>query len=509
MRLRLIVVLSALAITGAPGLGQNTTSYVSYRSTISSDANGPLDLWVELNYNRSRTNAPIAVVMHGYSPATGNFANVRLNAQRLRDAGFFVISVAMRGRDGSDGIRDSGGLEIYDIYDAVEYVKGRFASYLNPTNVHITGYSGGGGNVMACLARFPDYFRLGSGFFGMSDYGYNTTTGWYFLGAAPSHQAQLVTDVGNPAQGNPAVMDRYLARAANLASQNNPYGEIHLFANQDEPTCPPVNNTSYRDHAIAHQSYAGEFDNITVHLGGPGQYVDFDGDAVHDSWELQSWPHGFPTADQQRAAESWYLSRLLAGQIPQPVLNDEDELTVIGFVKTRRFSFWLGDGQNAAAELNYGLGSDRKQFHMDLLSSNLSVTGRLTVDTSDMAGAYVIAWLDQERLGGLQAQAQYILPALADGQCFALERARPGDANLDGLIDLADLGVLSSNWGCRGVGWCEGDFSGNQVVDVGDLGVLAGNWGSYSPAGQWIVPEPGTMSLLALSGLALIRRRRG
>ena len=93
--------------------------------------------------------------------------------------GFVSILVAMRGRDGSEGTRDSGGLEIYDIYDAVEHIKAEplFAGKLDPTNLHISGYSGGGGNVMSALTKFPDYFNLGAAFFGMSDYGYDPRTG--------------------------------------------------------------------------------------------------------------------------------------------------------------------------------------------------------------------------------------------------------------------------------------------------------------------------------------------
>ena len=60
--------------------------------------------------------------MHGYS-AGSDIASIRPNAQRLRDAGFFAISVTMRGREGSQGVRDSGGVEVYDIYDAAEAVK--------------------------------------------------------------------------------------------------------------------------------------------------------------------------------------------------------------------------------------------------------------------------------------------------------------------------------------------------------------------------------------------------
>jgi alpha/beta superfamily hydrolase len=105
------------------GSAANVRTTYRYSSTITSDNDGPLDLLAELNYNDAQSNAPIMVVMHGYSPATGTFTQVRNNAQRLRDDGFFAISVAMRARDGSDGVRDSGGLEVHDIYDAVQAVK--------------------------------------------------------------------------------------------------------------------------------------------------------------------------------------------------------------------------------------------------------------------------------------------------------------------------------------------------------------------------------------------------
>lgn len=111
-------------------------------SSVTQQSGNWINLKAELNYNNSVSNAPIAVVMHGYS-ASSDIASIRANAQRLRDAGFFAISPTMRGREGSQGVRDSGGVEIYDIYDAVEAVKVAYAQYVNLTNVHITGYSGG------------------------------------------------------------------------------------------------------------------------------------------------------------------------------------------------------------------------------------------------------------------------------------------------------------------------------------------------------------------------------
>jgi T5SS/PEP-CTERM-associated repeat protein len=53
-----------------------------------------------------------------------------------------------------------------------------------------------------------------------------------------------------------------------------------------------------------------------------------------------------------------------------------------------------------------------------------------------------------------------------------------GDANLDGQVDVGDLGVLAANYGkTSGATWSTGDFNGDSKVDVGDLGILAANYG--------------------------------
>jgi hypothetical protein len=52
-----------------------------------------------------------------------------------------------------------------------------------------------------------------------------------------------------------------------------------------------------------------------------------------------------------------------------------------------------------------------------------------------------------------------------------------GDANLDGQVDIGDLGLLAGAWQqLSGKTWFDGDFNFDGKVDIGDLGLLAGNW---------------------------------
>jgi ELWxxDGT repeat protein len=52
-----------------------------------------------------------------------------------------------------------------------------------------------------------------------------------------------------------------------------------------------------------------------------------------------------------------------------------------------------------------------------------------------------------------------------------------GDANLDGQVDIGDLGLLAGAWQQpSGKTWFDGDFTYDGAVNIGDLGLLAGNW---------------------------------
>ncbi|MFP4054588.1 MAG: PEP-CTERM sorting domain-containing protein [Phycisphaerae bacterium] len=84
-----------------------------------------------------------------------------------------------------------------------------------------------------------------------------------------------------------------------------------------------------------------------------------------------------------------------------------------------------------------------------------------------------------------------------------------GDSNLDGQVSLADLSALAGNWNSTDAGWAMGDFNGDDMVSLADLSALAGNWNAGTVGvGNTTIPEPATMTLLGLLGLAGVIRRR-
>ena len=53
---------------------------------------------------------------------------------------------------------------------------------------------------------------------------------------------------------------------------------------------------------------------------------------------------------------------------------------------------------------------------------------------------------------------------------------RPGDVNLDGIVNSQDLANVSSNWLRTGVGLLSGDVNGDGIVNSQDLATISSNW---------------------------------
>ncbi|MFA6459049.1 MAG: LamG-like jellyroll fold domain-containing protein [Candidatus Paceibacterota bacterium] len=212
--------------------GVKTDTGVTYTSTLDD-----LSLNMDVSYDNSLTNLPIVVTLHGYSgPYTGDDI-----IERLASKGVFAIKTYKRGYGGSQGTQDDSGREIYDFYDAIEYVKANYSSYVDENNINVIGYSGGGGNTYGLITKFPDYFRSVNIFFGMSDYCYDSTYSWWYNGSI-SYRTGMQSHIGGTPTSTP---DRCYARAHYLGAKNNPYSHIQLFYDTAESIVPPSHATQY------------------------------------------------------------------------------------------------------------------------------------------------------------------------------------------------------------------------------------------------------------------------
>ncbi len=87
-----------------------------------------------------------------------------------------------------------------------------------------------------------------------------------------------------------------------------------------------------------------------------------------------------------------------------------------------------------------------------------------------------------------------------------------GDVNMDGVVDQVDADIFRAHYATGGgKTWLEGDFNANGEVDFDDAWRLLDNFTGETPPGgmmSYLTPEPATMSVVMLGGVAMLTRRR-
>ena len=104
-----------------------------------------------------------------------------------------------------------------------------------------------------------------------------------------------------------------------------------------------------------------------------------------------------------------------------------------------------------------------KMYWVDEITAVEKGVWRANLDGSDPVRIY-------ESPSGWNAGA---ITLLLHGSC-------PGDLNGDGIVDLADLGILLADFGCVAPGPCPGDLDGDGDTDLADLGILLADFGCTS-----------------------------
>ncbi len=85
----------------------------------------------------------------------------------------------------------------------------------------------------------------------------------------------------------------------------------------------------------------------------------------------------------------------------------------------------------------------------------------------------------------------------------------PGDLDNDGFVGINDLNLVLVNWNLNAPpGDAAADPSGDEFVGIDDLNVVLGNWNTGTPPRAAAIPEPGTLVMLSLGGIAAITPRR-
>lgn len=206
---------------------KTATKTITYFSSV--DGTGPM--YADIALAENAQNLPLVAVMPGFH---GSKALIRTVIERLAQKGLCAIGIDMRGRGDSAGHKDAGGIEIHDIVDAMNTACTNFPRAIDKNAWHILGYSGGGGNVLSAITKFPGRFIVAVSFFGMSDYElwYNTT---------PSAECKKSMEewIGGPPDRFP---QQYQARSSLRAAGNAQWTDVHLFWDEEELTCPePMN----------------------------------------------------------------------------------------------------------------------------------------------------------------------------------------------------------------------------------------------------------------------------
>ena len=80
-----------------------------------------------------------------------------------------------------------------------------------------------------------------------------------------------------------------------------------------------------------------------------------------------------------------------------------------------------------------------------------------------------------------------------------------GDVNVDGLVNIFDVNLVSQNWSSAGP---HGDANGDGIVNIFDINLISANW-TVSGAVATPVPEPSAVALVISAAALLIMRRRG
>ncbi|MEA4823958.1 MAG: alpha/beta fold hydrolase [Clostridiaceae bacterium] len=237
---------------------------------------------------------------------------------------YLHIHVDMRGRAYSTGKPDCNGLELIDVYDAVQYARKHYADYLIDTEtVYYEGGSGGGGNGFALAVKFPDLFSAVTALCGISDY-----THWYENDRVGEFRDEMEPWIGCTPRENPKAY-RSRSGAEGIGNLIAPLFTAHGETDERVPVW-------HARHFVECAGKAGKGELV--------RYLELPGVGTQAHW-------GRATPIQMAEVER--LSEENRAKSRKPLIVPErGTLTVLGYLYTKRFVVWL-DSIDEVATVEY------------------------------------------------------------------------------------------------------------------------------------------------------------
>ncbi len=209
----------------------------------------------------------------------------------------------------------------------------------------------------------------------------------------------------------------------------------------------------------------------------------------------------------------YYWLRVESGKLR---FGASDGTTTNGVIGTETVS----DGDWHHAALVFDRTTSQIRLYVDYQLDNsaaITLTGSLANSSDLLVGAFNTGTFPLNLIGDLDL-ARISMGALTRSQ-FVQPTLTAGDANGDGMVNLADLQILGDNWQSGDACWVLGDFTGDGEVTLADLQVLGDHWGygvssdiTFDQALQLVglnIPEPALWMLMSLGAIAVMRRVRG
>ncbi|MFZ9012184.1 MAG: alpha/beta hydrolase family protein, partial [Anaerohalosphaeraceae bacterium] len=418
-----------------PTLPNLTVEDFSFSSSF--DSTGPV--WARAVYPSDAVNLPLMVVQHGYGSTRDA---VMYSAERMALNGFFCIAVDVRGWDGSAGAHDDGGVEIMDIYDAIEETRQLYPSEVDPNLVSIIGYSNGGGNVFFSTVRFPFTFRASMALFGVVDYGQ-----WITL--VPNWRDDVVAAVGGTPEELP---DHYFVRRSEEAASNLNGTHFHIAYDETEWMCPPI-----MDQEFAAAVTPAQQENLFVHIS--------------QSTDPARWTHAHNTTGHLNVIEDLFMADIYDNNLQTPVMPASGSLVLLVFIVTPKFSCFLANGDDAAATVDYDIQTDQATFNFSPLTSDSTVTGTLTL-IPDIADHDAHVYIDGVKTAVIPQGAKLEIS-------FPITSSVHVNTRIFGMDDLT---AMATAWLTDTPQWdIAPTLNGDGTVNLSDFADFASRWQPLEP----------------------------